>query len=78
MAEGRVLTADDPGARRNRGEAGGVWLINLLTTMLVAVLSLYVFRAADTRAEARAAVEVVEAIPGQIAATPAMAAVRQD
>jgi len=44
---------------------------------LVAVLSLYVFRAADTRADARAALEVVESLPGQIAATPAMAADRR-
>ena len=68
---------DDPGARRNHG-GGGLWLINVLTTLLVAVLSLYVFRAADTRADARAALEAVEALPGQIAATPAMAAVRPD
>lgn len=68
---------DDPGARRNHG-GGGVWVINLLTGVLVAVLSLYVFRAADTRADARAALQVVEALPGQIAATPAMAAVQQD
>lgn len=65
---------DDPGARRNRG-GGGVWTINLLTSVLVAVLTLYVFRAADTRADARAALEMVESMPGQIAATPAMAAV---
>lgn len=69
---------DDPGARRNQGGGGGVWMINLLTSVLVAVLSLYVFRAADTRADARAAIEVVEALPGQIAATPAMAAVQRD
>ena len=66
----------DTGARRNHG-GGGVWVINILTMMLVAVLSLYVFRAADTRADARAALELVEALPGQIAATPAMAAERR-
>lgn len=65
----------DRGARRNHG-GGGVWVINLLTSMLVVVLSLYVFRAADTRADARAAFSVVEALPGQIAGAPAMAAVR--
>lgn len=73
-----MLVAHDPGARRNHGGGGGLWLINILTTTLVAVLSLYLFRAADTRADARAAVDVVEALPGQIAATPAMAAVRPD
>ena len=72
-----MLVEGDRGARRNHG-GGGVWVINILTTMLVAVLSLYVFRAADTRADARAAFDVVEALPGQIAATPAMAAVRED
>jgi hypothetical protein len=66
----------DPGARRNHG-GGGVWVINILTMALVAVLSLYVFRAADTRADARAALDVVESLPGQIAATPAMAADRR-
>lgn len=71
-----MAVGDDPGARRNRG-SGGVWVINILTSMLVAVLSLYVFRAADTRAEARAALEVVEALPGQLTATPAMAADRR-
>ena len=34
-------------------------------------------RAADTRAEAQAALEVVESLPTQIAATPAMAADRR-
>ncbi len=72
-----MRTARDPGARRNRG-GGGVWLINGLTFALVAVLSLYVFRAADTRADARAAVAMAEALPGQIAGAPAMAAVRPD
>jgi hypothetical protein len=71
-----MAVVSDPGARRNHDD-GGVWVINILTSMLVAVLSLYVFRAADTRAEARAALEIVEALPGQIAATPAMAAVRR-
>lgn len=66
----------DPGARRNHG-GGGVWVINILTSVLVAVLSLYLFRAADTRAEARAALDMVEALPAQIAATPAMAADRR-
>lgn len=36
---------DDRGARRNRNE-GGVWLINALVSVLVALLSLYVFRGA--------------------------------
>jgi hypothetical protein len=72
-----MLVRDDPGARRNRG-GGGIWVINLLTSMLVAVLSLYVFRAADTRADARAAFEVVESLPGQIGGTPARAADRPD
>lgn len=72
-----MRVADDPGARRNHG-GGGVWVINLLTSVLVALLCLYVFRAADTRADARAAFQVVEALPGQIAATPAMAAVQPD
>ena len=67
----------DPGARRNHG-GGGVWVINLLTLMLVVVLSLYVFRAADTRADAQTALSLVEALPGQLAATPAMAAPRLD
>lgn len=72
-----MLVGDDPGARRNHG-GGGVWVINILTSVLVAVLSLYVFRAAETRADAQAAFQVVEALPGQITATPAMAAVRPD
>lgn len=72
-----MRVGEDPGARRNRG-GSGLWTINLLTSALVAVLSLYVFRAADTRAEALAAFAAVEALPGQIATTPAMAAVRPD
>lgn len=69
---------EDPGARRNRGGAGGIWMMNLLTSALIVVLSLYVFRGTDTRADARAALGVVEAFPTQIAATPAMAAVPPD
>ncbi len=72
-----MLVGDDPGARRNR-DSGGVWVVNILTSVLVAVLSLYVFRAADTRADARAAFEVVEALPGQIGGPPAWAADRPD
>ena len=71
-----MAMVSDPGARRNHG-GGGVWVINILTSVLVAVLSLYLFRAADTRAEARAALDTVEALPAQIAATPAMAADRR-
>ena len=70
-----MLAGDDPGARRNRGD-GGLWTINLLVSVLVAVLSLYVFRADDTRREARTAIAGVSALPGQMAATPAMAAPR--
>lgn len=65
---------DDPGARRNRGGSGGLWLTNLLVSGLVAVLCLYVFRATDTRQDAHAAMAVVEALPGQIGSGPAMAA----
>jgi hypothetical protein len=64
----------DPGARRNRGGANGLWLINLLVSSLVAVLCLYLFRAVDTRHDARLAMGVVEVLPGQIGAGPAMAA----
>lgn len=71
-----MLAGEDSGARRNRG--GGLWLINLLLSALVAVLSLYVFRADDTRRDARTAMAAVEALPGQIAASPAMAAPRED
>ena len=70
-----MLAGDDPGARRNRGD-GGLWTINLLVSVLVAVLSLYVFRADDTRREARTAMAGVSALPGQMASTPAMAASR--
>ncbi|HYD28389.1 hypothetical protein [Brevundimonas sp.] len=69
---------DDPGARRNHGDARGLWLINVLICTLVAVLSLYVFRADVTRRDARAAMATVEALPEQIAASPAMAAARED
>ena len=69
---------DDPGARRNHGDARGLWVINALLCTLVAVLSLYLFRADLTRQEARTAMAAVEALPGQIAASPAMAAARED
>ena len=72
-----MLVGEDSGARRNRG-GGGLWLINLLVSALVAILSLYVFRADDTRRDARTAMAAVEALPGQIAAPPAMAASRED
>ena len=65
----------DPGARRNRDE-GGLWTINVLVALLVAVLSLYVFRPDDTRHDVRLAVATVTALPGQLAATPAMASPR--
>ena len=73
-----MLAGEDSGARRNRGGAGGLWLINLLVSALVGVLSLYVFRADDTRRDARTALAAVEALPGQIAAPPAMAGPRED
>lgn len=72
-----MLAGEDSGARRNRG-GGGLWLINALVSALVAILSLYVFRADDTRRDARMAMAAVEALPGQIAAPPAMAAPRED
>lgn len=72
-----MLAGEDPGARRNRGD-GGLWLINLLVCTLVAVLSLYVFRADDTRRDARMVIAGVQALPGQVATTPAMAAPRED
>lgn len=62
---------EDRGARRNRNE-GGVWLINALLSLLVALLSLYVFRAPETRADAGAALQVVE----HIGPSQAMAATR--
>lgn len=68
---------EDAGARRNRGE-GGLWLINLLVAALVAVLCLYVFRAEDTRQDARSAVATVAALPVAVAAPPAMAQSRND
>lgn len=73
-----MLAGEDTGARRNRGGAAGLWLINLLVSALVAILSLYMFRADDTRRDARTAMAAVEALPGQIAAPPAMAALRED
>lgn len=73
-----MLAGEDFRARRNRGGGGGLWLINFLVSALVAILSLYVFRADDTRRDARVAMAVVEALPGQIAAPPAMAAPRED
>lgn len=73
-----MLVDDDPGARRNHGDARGLWVINALVCTLVAVLSLYVFRADVTRQDARTAMAAVEALPGQIAASPAMAAARED
>ena len=73
-----MLAGEDYGARRNRGGAGGLWLINLLVSVLVAILSLHVFRAEDTRRDAHTAMAAVEALPGQIAAPPAMAAPRED
>lgn len=66
---------DDPGARRNRGGAGaGVWMINALLSVIVAVLSLYVFRGPETRYEARQAMAAVEKLPDQIGPSRAMAA----
>ena len=73
-----MLAGEDFGARRNRGGGGGLWLINVLISALVALLSLYVFRADDTRRDAHMAMAAVEALPGQIAAPPAMAAPRED
>ena len=69
-----MQAVDDRGARRNRGGSSGLWLINALVASLVAVCSLYMFRADETRADARSAMAAVEALPGQIAAPPAMAA----
>jgi hypothetical protein len=66
---------EDPGARRNRDE-GGLWTINVLVSLLVAVLSLYVFRPDDTRRDMRVALATLTALPGQLAATPAMASPR--
>jgi len=72
-----MRAGDDPGARRNR-EGGGLWMINFLVAALVAILSLYVFRADDTRRDARTMIAGVAALPGQMATTPAMAAPRED
>lgn len=66
---------EDPGARRNRDE-GGLWTINVLVSLLVAILSLYVFRPENTRHDVRTALAMVAALPGQLAATPAMASPR--
>ena len=66
---------EDRGAKRNRNE-GGVWLINALLSLLVALLSLYVFRAPETRADAGAALQVVETLPDHIGPSRAMAATR--
>jgi hypothetical protein len=71
-----MLSGEDPGARRNRG-GRGLWLINILISALVAILSLYVFRAEDTRREAQTIVAGVASLPGRVA-TPAMAAPRED
>ncbi|MCS6626373.1 hypothetical protein N0B44_25965 [Roseibacterium beibuensis] len=73
-----MLAGDDPGARRNRGGGGGIWLINVLVSTLVALLSLYVFRAEDTRRDAHTVIAGVAALPGQVATTPAMAAPAED
>lgn len=69
-----MRAAEDPGARRNRGGSAGLWTINALVASLVAVCSLYLFRADETRADARRAMAAIEAAPGQIAAPTAMAA----
>ena len=73
-----MLVENDGGARRNHGDARGLWLINALVGALVAILSLYLFRADDTRQDARRAMAAVEALPGAVAAPPAMAAPRKD
>lgn len=72
-----MLAGEDPGARRNR-DRGGLWLINLLVAVLVAVLSLHVFRAEDTRRDARTMIAAAADLPAQLTATPAMAAPRED
>lgn len=64
---------DDVGARRNRNE-GGLWVINALLSALIALLSLYLFRAPETRADANAAFQVVEALPKNLGPSRAMAA----
>lgn len=64
---------DDPGARRNRGE-GGLWLINALVSVIVALLSLYVFHPRQSRDTAHAAIAAVEALPDQIGPSTAQAA----
>ena len=71
-----MLVDDDPGARRNHGDSKGLWVINALVCTLVAMLSLYVFRGDSTRHDARSAMAVVEALPGQIAGPTAAAAAR--
>ena len=73
-----MLVDDDPGARRNHGDARGLWVINALVGTLVAVLSLYAFRGDGTRHDARTAMAAIEVLPGQIAASPAMAASPED
>jgi hypothetical protein len=73
-----MLVENDGGARRNHGDARGLWLINALVGALVAILSLYLFRADDTRQDARRAMAAVVALPGAVAAPPAMAAPRKD
>ena len=73
-----MLAGEDPGARRNRGGGAGLWLINALVSALVVILSLYVFRAEDTRRDARVMVAAAADLPAQLTATPAMAAPRED
>ncbi|HYC73639.1 hypothetical protein [Brevundimonas sp.] len=73
-----MLVDNDPGARRNHGDAAGLWVINVLVGALVAVLSLYTFRAEGTRHDARTAMAAIEVLPGHLAASPAMAAAPED
>jgi len=71
-----MAAGEDPGARRNRDE-GGLWLINLLVSVLVAVLSLYVFRAEDGRRDAGTTIAAAS-LPAPLTSTPAMAATGED
>jgi hypothetical protein len=68
---------DDPGARRNRDE-GGLWVINALVSMVVLVLSLYVFRGPETRQDAQAAIAAVGSLPDQLGPSRAMAATPEE
>lgn len=70
-----MFDAEDPGARRNRGDQG-LWVINALVSTIVLLLSLYVFQPRQSRETAQAALSAVEALPGQLGPSTAQAADR--